>query len=103
MTLLTHFFSNSFSSSMQKEISLLFLSLFSSWNLNVLKYPFVLGNIKTNGFITLTKYPIKYLELTFVSANFEMTTSLFYKQFFFSAQLHCCLTFLKLSRVAYYI
>ena len=36
----------------------------------------ILGNIKTNGLITLYKYPIKYLKLFFLSTNFEMTISL---------------------------
>ena len=57
------FFSNSFSSSIQKDINLLFLSLSLSLTLNVLTYPLVLGNTKTNHLITLCKYPTKYLEL----------------------------------------
>ena len=36
-------------------------------------YPLILKNIKTNGFITSSKYSTKYLELVFVSINFEMT------------------------------
>ena len=32
----------------------------------------MLGNIKTSGLITLSKYPIKYLELVFISANVEI-------------------------------
>ena len=33
----------------------------------------VLGIIKTNGLIALSRYPIKYLELDFVSINFKIT------------------------------
>ena len=29
--------------------------------------------VKINGLITLSKYPIKYVELVFVSTNFEIT------------------------------
>ena len=36
-------------------------------------YPFILGNSKTNGLITSSKYPIKYLELFIISINFEKT------------------------------
>ena len=32
----------------------------------------MLGNIKTGGLITLSKYPIKYLELVFISTNVEI-------------------------------
>ena len=67
-------FTNSFSSSVRKEISLLFLSLSPSSTLNALINPLILGNMKINGLITLSKYPIKYLELVFVSTNFEITT-----------------------------
>ena len=55
------YFSNSFSSSIQKDINLLFPSLI----LNVLTYPLILGIIKTNGLIVLSKYQIKYLEFCF--------------------------------------
>ena len=61
------YFTNSLSSSIQKNINLLFLTL------KVLTYPLNLGNIKTNNVITLSKCPIKYLELVFVSTNFEIT------------------------------
>ena len=67
------YISNSFSSSIRKDVKLLFVSLSLSLTLNVLTYPLILGNIKTNGLITLFKYQMKYLELFFVSANFEMT------------------------------
>ena len=43
-----------------------------SLTLKVLACLIILGNTKTNGFITLSKYPIKYLESFFVSTNFEM-------------------------------
>ena len=55
-----------FSSSIQEDINLLFLSL------NVLTYLLTLGNIKTNALIASSKYLIKYLELIFVSINFEI-------------------------------
>ena len=64
------YISNSFSSCIKKDINL--LSLFSSLALNIVTYPLAFGNIKTNGLITLSKYPIEYLELVFVSTNFEM-------------------------------
>ena len=44
-----------------------------SLTLNVLTYPLILGKTKTNGLITLSRYPIKYLELVFVSINFGIT------------------------------
>ena len=49
------------------------LSLSPSLTLNVLTYALILGIIKTNGLISLSKYPIKYLELVSVSINFEIT------------------------------
>ena len=64
------YISNSFSSCIKKDINL--LSLFSPSALNIVTYPLALGNIKTNCLITLSKYPIEYLELVFVSTNFEM-------------------------------
>ena len=54
-------------------MNLLFSSLCPSLTLNVLAYPLILGIIKTNGLIALSKYSIKYLELVFVSINFEIT------------------------------
>ena len=57
------YFPNSLSSSTRKGISLLFFTL------KVLTYLFVLGNIKTNGFIISSKYRDRYLELFFVSIN----------------------------------
>ena len=50
---------------------LLFIS--PSLTLNVLTYPLILGIIKTNGLIALSKYAIHELELVFVLNNFEMT------------------------------
>ena len=35
--------------------------------------PLILVIIKTNGLVSLSKYPIKYLELAFVLTNFEIT------------------------------
>ena len=68
-------------------MNLLFSSLCPSLTLNVLAYPLILGIIKTNGLIALSKYSIKYLELVFVSINFEITilstlTSQFFIGFF---------------------
>ena len=57
------------SSSIWKDIKLLFLSL----TLNFLTYPLILDNTKTDGLTTLSKYAIKYLKLVFVSMNFEIT------------------------------
>ena len=61
------YISNNLSSSIRKDIHLLFSSS------NLLTYLLTLDNIKTNGLITLSKYLIKYLELNFVSINFEIT------------------------------
>ena len=55
------YFFNSFSSFIQKDVNLLILSS----TLNVSTYPLVLGIIKTNGLIALSKYSIKYVELVF--------------------------------------
>ena len=57
---------------MWKDINLLFLSLSPSLTFNVVTYPLILGNIRFNGLITVSKYPIKYLKLAFVSTNFEI-------------------------------
>ena len=46
-------------SSIRNDINLLILASTS----NVLTYPLVLGIIKANDIISLSKYPIKYLEL----------------------------------------
>ena len=55
---------------MRKDINLLILSS----TLNVLTYPLILGIIKTNGLIALSNFiPIKYLELVFVSINFQIS------------------------------
>ena len=51
----------------------LFLFLFPTLTLSVIRYPLILGNAKTNGLITLSKYPVKCLELVLVSTNFEIT------------------------------
>ena len=51
----------------------MFLSLSPSLTLNVLTYPLISGIIKTDSLIVLSKYQIKYLELVFVSINFEIT------------------------------
>ena len=71
---MTLYFPNSFSTSIQKVINLMLLSLTPSLTLNVLTYPLILGIIKTNGLIPLSNFiPIKYLELVFVLTNFEIT------------------------------
>ena len=62
-------FCNNFSSSIRKNINILCTSL----TLNVLKYRLILGIIKSNGLIVLSKYPIKFLELVFVLTNFKIT------------------------------
>ena len=67
------YFYNSFSSSIRKDIDLLFLSLSPSLMLNVSTYPLIFGIIKTNSLITLATYLIKYLTLVFVLINFEIT------------------------------
>ena len=47
--------------------------MFLSSTLNILKYPLILGIIKTNGHIASSIFiPIKYLELVFVLTNFEI-------------------------------
>ena len=46
------YFSNSLSSSIHKDINLLYLFLSPPLSLNIWIYPFILGNIKTNGLIT---------------------------------------------------
>ena len=68
-------FSNSLSSSIWKDINLLFLSLNPSLtpSLHVLTYPLILGIRKSNSLIALSEYPIKYLELVFILTNFEIT------------------------------
>ena len=62
-----------FSSFIQKDINLSFLSLSPSLTLIVLTYPTILGNIKTNVlYFYEYEYPIKYSELVFVLTNFEI-------------------------------
>ena len=100
-------FSNSFSSSIQKDINLLFLSLFSSSAWNALTYLLPLGNIKTNGLITLSNYPIKYLELVFVSTYFEMTilstlTSGFFFFFFFFCTIKYFFSYFYFAKSQHY-
>ena len=56
----------------QKTLIFYFIYI-SIFNLTFLTYPLILGIIKTDGLIVLSKYPIKYLELVFVSINFEKT------------------------------
>ena len=50
---------------MEKHQFIVFIFI-SILNLIALTYPLFLGNIKTNGLITLSKDPIKHLELVFV-------------------------------------
>ena len=61
------YFSNRLPLSIRKGINLLLLFL------KILTNPLVLSNIKTNGLITSSKYPINYLEPFFVSISFEIT------------------------------
>ena len=63
---------NGSSSFIRKDINLLFLFLSLPLSSNVLTYPLILGNIKTNDLITSSDYPIKHLELFFGPNNFEM-------------------------------
>ena len=63
------YFHNNFLSSIQEDIN--FFVLTSA--LSVLTYPPILGIIKTNGLLSLSKYPIKYSELVFILINFEIT------------------------------
>ena len=65
------YFSNRFLSSIRKDVDFLFLSSSPSLNLNVLTYQFVLSNTKSNGLITLSKYPIKLLESVLALTNFD--------------------------------
>ena len=51
--------------------SYLYLHLIWPTSWKVSTYPLILCNIKTNGLITSSKYPIKYLESVFVLINFE--------------------------------
>ena len=57
------YLTNSISSTIQRDISLLFLflSLSPSLSLEVLTHSLNLGNIKTNNLIISSKYPVKYL------------------------------------------
>ena len=77
------YFSNNFSSSTYKDIF---------FSLKGLTYLLILGNIKANGLITSSKYAIKYLEVFFVSINFEITvlltptSQIFILFYFFFAQ-----------------
>ena len=66
------YFSNSFSLFIQEDINLLFLSLSPSLTLNALTYQLILSNIKANGLITSSKYPVNYLKLFFVSIKLEI-------------------------------
>ena len=61
------YYPNRFLSSIRKGVKLLFYSQ------KFLTCPPIVGNIKTNCLVTSSKYPIKYLELFFVSINFEIT------------------------------
>ena len=59
-------------------------NLSPSLTLNVLTYPHISGNTKTDDLIpTLFKYPIKSLELVFVSTNFLSLLLFFYFFIFF--------------------
>ena len=93
-------FSKSFSSYIQKEINLL-----SFLTLNVLTYPLILGIIKSNCLIALSKYPIQYLESVFVLTNFEITilSTLIFQIFIgFLQNETFLLLFLSLQILIYY-
>ena len=49
------------------------LTLTSTFIFKSFGIQFISGNTETNGLITLSKHPIKYLKLLFASINFEMT------------------------------
>ena len=72
--------------------------------LNVLTYPLILGIIKTNGLIIILNFtPIKYLELVFVSINFEITIlSTLTSQIFSSIKLFSLFLSLQISQLLYY-
>ena len=61
------YFANSFSPSIRKDINSLFFSL------KGLAYSLILAIIKGNDLKTSCKYPIKYLQIFFVSIKFEIT------------------------------
>ena len=84
----------------------LFLFLFPTLTLSVIRYPLILGNAKTNGLITLSKYPVKCLELVLVSTNFEITilstlTSQIFIGFFYSIKFFFCYFCLSRSQQYY--
>ena len=75
--------------------------------MTLLKYLLILGNIKTNGVITSSKYRIKYLELFNVSINFYITilstsTSQIFIGFFGTIKFFFCYFYLIKSE-HYYI
>ena len=62
-----------YSSSIPKDINLLFLSLSSFFKFKCLNISTLILSIsKINGLIALHKYQIQYLELIFVLTNFEI-------------------------------
>ena len=63
------------------NLTFLFLPLFLSLFLEVVIYLLILDKIKINDLITSSKYPIKYLELFYVSSNFEHTYPKFIPKF----------------------
>ena len=92
------YFCNSLSLSIQKDINLLSLFLSLLLSLKVLTYPLILGNIRNNGHVASSKYPVKFSRL-FVLINFEITilsiiTSEFCLGFFAPKFFFCnlCLT-----------
>ena len=102
-----YIFRNSFASSIKKDIDLLFLFLSPSSTLNVLIYPLILGIIKSNGVIALSKYQIQNLELVFVLTNFEITmftilTSQFLQVFLQHKTFLLLFLSLQISALLYY-
>ena len=63
------------------NLTSLFLPLFLSLFLEVVIYLLILDKIKINDLITSSKYPNKYLELFYVSSNFEHTHPKFIPKF----------------------
>ena len=71
-------------SSIYKDINLLFLSLSSSLTLNILKHPPILGIVKTKGLIALSKYPIQFWNNYINNINISSFYSFFFASSNFS-------------------
>ena len=85
--LIQYFFKSSILVQIALYFSNNFISNFFQFQISY-TYPLILGILKTNGLIVLSNFiPSTYLELVFVSTNFEKTmlstlTSQFFKGFF---------------------